>query len=297
MIDRAFDLGITGPANISVPGRSRPMSRTDRLSLVVASAVILYVAAGLCCADDGAQSPETYLARAAADASQGHFDQAIGEMDHLLKRRPDDAEAHQFRGELHFKAGHISASIQDFDRVLELRPERLPHHWQRGISYYYAGQYQQGVRQFESHQRVNPQDIENAVWHYLCKAKLEGVAQARAALINITSDRRPWAPIVYNMYQGRATPEEVLAQAGQAGRTEAERRDSLFYAHLYVGLFHEAAGQSQQALEHIEIAVQKYLSPHYMGDVARVHLQLRKANGKAVEAVTPAGTTERRRLP
>ena len=30
--------------------------------------------------------------------------------------------------------------------------------------------------QFELHQRVNPQDVENAVWHYLCKVKLVHVA-------------------------------------------------------------------------------------------------------------------------
>jgi len=268
------------------------MSRTDRLSLVAGFAAILCAAAGHCCADDGEPSPEARRDRAATQASQGRFEQAIEEVNRLLKLRPDDAEAYQFRGELQFKAGHISASIQDFDQFLELRPERLPHHWQRGISYYYVSQHQRGAHQFELHQRVNPQDVENAVWHYLCKAKLEGVDRARAALINITSDRRPWAPIVYRMYQGRATPEQVLTEAGQAGRMESERRDSLFYAHLYVGLFHEAAGRSQQAREHIEIAVQKYPSPHYMGDVARIDLQLRKVNDKALDALAPAGTAK-----
>ena len=256
------------------------MKRTNSISLVAALATALCGAGTLRSADDAGPSPEALRARAAAYASQGRFEQAIEEASRLLKLRPDDAEAYQYRGELQFKAGRVTESIRDFERFLELRPERLPHHWQRGISCYYAGQYQQGVRQFELHRRVNPQDVENAVWHYLCKAKLEGVAQARAALINITKDRRPWAPAVYRMYQGQATPEEVLAPASQMGRTEVERRDNLFYVHLYIGLFHEAAGRPQQAREHIQLAVQKYPSPDYMGDVARVHLQLLNAKDR-----------------
>ena len=270
------------------------MGRSVSVTLVAAWAAVLYAAAGLRSADDVEQTPDAYRARAAADASQGRFEQAVSELTRWLEVRPDDAAAIQWRGELQFKAGHVSESIQDFDRFLELRPERLPHHWQRGISYYYAGQYEHGARQFELHQRVNPQDVENAVWHYLCKVKLVGVAQARADLINITSDRRAWASAVYRMYQGQATPQQVLGEAGQGGRTEAERHDSLFYANLYVGLFHEAAGRPQQVLEHIETAVQKHPSEDYMGDVARVHLQLRKAKAKAVAAAMPAETVETR---
>ena len=53
------------------------------------------------------------------------------------------------------------------------------------------------------------------------------------------------------MFQGKLTPDEVLARVEGVSRTEAERRDSLFYAHLYVGLFHEAAGRAEDALRHV----------------------------------------------
>lgn len=191
--------------------------------------------------------------------------------------RADDAEAIQRRGERSFKAGRIRQSIADFDRYLELRPEREPHHWQRGISYYYAGEYEKGVRQFALHKTVNPQDVENAVWHYLCKARVDGADAARAELIEIARDPRPWAMPVYRMFQGKIAPKQVLAEAQAAGQTEAEQRNNLFYSHLYVGLYHEAAGQADLARRHITLAVEKYASPHYMGDVARVHLQLLKA--------------------
>jgi lipoprotein NlpI len=220
------------------------------------------------------QRLEAYRLRAAAYEALRRFDRAIADLDRWIELQPEASEAYQTRGEVHFKAGHVRASVANFDRFIELRPEREPHHWQRGISYYYAGQCAKGVRQFELHRTVNPQDVENAVWHYLCKARVAGVASARDALMDITDDRRPWASKVHQMFQGKSTPQQVLAHADRVSRTEAERRNSLFYAHLYVGLFHEAAGRSADARQHVKIAVERYPSPHYMGEVARVHLQL-----------------------
>ena len=221
-------------------------------------------------------SVAAYRLRSAAFESLRRFDDAIADVDRWIKLRPETPEAYQARGTLQFKAGHIRASIADFDRFLELRPERKPHHWQRGISYYYAGEYKKGVRQFELHKTVNAQDVENAVWHYLCKARVDGVDAARSELIDITGDSRPWAMKVYHMFQGKLDPQQVLQHAERTSGTEAERRNNLFYAHLYVGLFHESASRPEEALRHITIAVKKYPSPHYMGDVARVHLGLKR---------------------
>lgn len=219
------------------------------------------------------ESTPAYRLRAAAYEQLGKLDLAIADLSQVIKRQPDAADTIQHRGELLFQAGHIVSSIEDFDRYLKARPDQEPYHWQRGISYYYAGDYAKGARQFEIHKSVNPQDVENAVWHYLCKSRLEGVERARASLIEIDRDDRPWALPVYRMFQGRLTLDEVLKHAEQERGTEAMRKDCLFYSHLYVGLFHEAAGASELARQHIEIAATRYPSLHYMGAVARVHLQ------------------------
>jgi lipoprotein NlpI len=223
------------------------------------------------------ESTAAYRLRAAAYERLGKLDLAIADLSQVIQRQPDTADTIQHRGELHFQAGHIASSIEDFDRYVQARPDQEPYHWQRGISYYYAGEYAKGTRQFEIHKTVNPQDVENAVWHYLCKSRLEGVKRARADLIEIDRDDRPWALPVYRMFQGRLTPAEVLKQAEQGNRTETTRKDCLFYSHLYVGLYHEAAGENELARKHIEIAATQYYAPHYMGTVARIHLQRLKA--------------------
>src|SRR5207248_7880466 len=107
---------------------------------------------------------------------------AIKDFDKALELDPKRAEAYQKRGIEHFKLGHIKESIADFDQYIKLRPDQEPQHWQRGIAYYYALQFKEGQKQFELHETVNPEDVENVVWHFLCKAQVDGVAKARAAM-------------------------------------------------------------------------------------------------------------------
>ena len=48
-----------------------------------------------------------------------------------------------------------------------------------------------------------------------------------------------------------------------------------FYGHLYLGLYFEALGMKDRALEHIKIAAADRFEPYggYMHMVARVHLR------------------------
>jgi len=184
----------------------------------------------------------------------------------------------QRRGEEYFRNSEFAKSVADFDRYLQLAPDQKPYHWQRGISLYYAGRFEDGRRQFESHQTVNPNDVENAVWHFLCVARRDGIDKARASLIEITRDGRVPMMEVLGMYRGKTQPEEVLAAAQRGTPARNELRGRLFYAHLYLGLYFDAIGDSTKARDHIFKAAGEFAEDHYMGDVARVHAKrLREA--------------------
>ena len=171
------------------------------------------------------------------------------------------------RGDEHLKAGRFAAAIADFDRFLEAHPELEPQHWRRGIAYYYAGEYQAGVEQFEQHRTVNPADVENAAWHFLCRARATDAKAAREALLPVGHDSRVPMTKIYALFAGRATADEVV-------RAAVDEPGALFYAHLYVGLHHEALGAAEAARRHIQLAATEFGQPHYMGDVARVHATL-----------------------
>ena len=165
-----------------------------------------------------------------------------------------------------FEKGRFGESATAFDELAKAVPDQAPQLWQRGIALYYARRYDDCRRQFESHRTVNPDDVENAVWHFLCVARGESPAKARAALLPVGLDARVPMGEVYQMFRGTLTPEQVLSAAGS-------QPAALFYGHLYVGLYFEAQGMTARALEHIKIAAADRFEREggYMHMVARVH--------------------------
>ena len=168
-----------------------------------------------------------------------------------------------------FFTGDIEESATSFDTLIARAPEVMPRLWQRGIVLYYAQRYDDCRDQFESHRTVNPNDVENAAWHFLCVAALESPERARAALLPVGPDPRRPMEEVYGLFSGSQTADDVMAAAN--GRAGAE-----FYAHLYVGLHAEARGNHEEAFTHIsEAAADKYARVGgYMHTVARIHVSL-----------------------
>ena len=164
-----------------------------------------------------------------------------------------------------FQGGRIEESVAGFDRLVKLAPTALPQLWQRGIALYYAGRFKDCRAQFESHRTVNPNDVENAAWHFLCVARGESPAKAKAALLPVGPDSRVPMSQIYQMLRGKLNVEQVL----KAGGAQMEGQ---FYAELYVGLYLEALGNAERALKHIRNAsADRYSGSGYMHDVARVH--------------------------
>lgn len=193
---------------------------------------------------------------------------AIASYDRAIKLEPK-ALAYQHRGAEHFRAGNFDQSVADFDKFLELVPSQAPDHWQRGISLYYAGKFAEGAKQFESHKTVNPNDVENAVWHFLCVTRARGLEKAKASLMPIQGDTRVPMKEIHALFAGKAKPEDVL-EAARAASGE----NPIFFAHLYLGLYFEAIGDKAKTREHIFKAARDFKAEHYMGDVARVHARV-----------------------
>jgi len=194
----------------------------------------------------------------------------------LKPAEQDRAAVLQRRGEAYFKLAKIKESIADFDAYLKIRPKQDPYHWQRGISYYYANEFKKGYEQFERHQVVNSNDVENAVWHYLCLARAEGVEEAKKKLIPIVGDGRIPMMEVHALFGGKSSPQKILAKA-RAGDVKGERLErQLFYAHLYLGIWYETNKQFKLRDKYISLAAAVADEHGYMGDVARVHAELNK---------------------
>jgi hypothetical protein len=81
---------------------------------------------------------------------------------------------------------------------------------------------------------------------------------------------------IHQLFAGTMTPQEVLRVGDSAGGV------AKFYADLYVGLFFEALGRNEESLRLVAQAAENSAAKKsYMGDVARVHVILRKKSASS----------------
>jgi lipoprotein NlpI len=200
----------------------------------------------------------------------GEGESALAELDRAMEKVSGNPQMHLIRGSLLFRSGKVEESLVDFDKCIELDPRIKPYLWQRGISLYYAGKYQEGIDQFTVHRQVNPNDVENAFWHFLCAAKLEGVEAAQKSILLSGTDQRVPMMQVQDLIQGKTTPEAVIEAAETPRSRVRGPAYERFYGYLYVGLYYDALGNQELAAKWIEKCVELKVDG-YMGDVARVH--------------------------
>lgn len=226
-----------------------------------------------------AKPPTELLAEAEAAAASGDSTTAVRLATEAIEAEQTLPTAFYFRARERFRLGLISESVADFDRFIELQPSAASRQWERGIACYYAKQYEKGAKQFELYQTYHDNDVENSVWRYLCMVPTEGVEKARSTILPIRNDRRVPMMQVFELYRGNLKPEEVLAACISDKPDEETLAGRLFYAHLYLGLYYEVAGELPLARKYISLAADKKLAKNpringYMWDVAQIHAEL-----------------------
>jgi len=192
--------------------------------------------------------------------------------------RPDDPTGLASRlaalADAQLRAGKSSESIRNFERAIELDPTLRPYLWQYGIALFFVDRFAEGRDLFVEHRKVNPNDVENAAWHFLCEAKANGIESARKVLLPAPGDRRaPMSQILNRLPGGDA---ETIEAAVAAIESPLRKQSARFYADLYLGLIADAEGDDRSAERSMLRAGNAPLD-HYMADVARVYIETLEA--------------------
>lgn len=220
-----------------------------------------------------AQSQEAVSALGEANRlfAQEEYDQAAAKALAAAELDKSSYSIQQRAAELVYLSGKSHASLELFDRVLKLVPEAAPQNWQRGIALASCGKFKEGAAQFETHHRVNPDDVENSAWYFLCIAKSSDIEAARKTVIPSRGDRREPMMSILQMLKGKLEPAKVLQAAVDNTPAGYQREKAKFYADLYVGLYYDALGESDAAIKYLQRSL-THKSSGYMVDTARVYL-------------------------
>jgi lipoprotein NlpI len=140
------------------------------------------------------------------------------------------------------------------------------------------------MKQFSRYHRVGAADIENGLWWFLCMAEDEGIAKARAEMLEYPGRVRgqPF-PALLALYLDEGSAEAVLEAATRGTVSVRQRRYDLFNAHYYLSKYYEIVGQKDEALRHVREALAHEI-PHFMYACAEADA-LRLGAGR-----TPAAT-------
>jgi lipoprotein NlpI len=200
---------------------------------------------------------------------------ALADFNTLEALAPDSGMVRQERARIYFRMGRFSDAAGDFDAANRLGPQFAPYNWERGIALYFSGRYREARDQFELHQTVNTNDVENAVWHFMCVTRLEDIGAARRKFIPIAGDERVPMRDIRRLFAGLATVDDVLKAANDApakeGQSPEDARDQrAFHAHLYCGLYLELTGKPEEAKAHYAKAAALTASEEFMAVVARI---------------------------
>lgn len=214
------------------------------------------------------------LSEAAELHSDGKYDDAAKLAIKAAELAPNSFGVQQIAAETIYRSGFSEKSLAPFDAAVKLSPERAPDNWQRGLALATCGKFEAGAKQFETHHRVNPDDVENSAWYFLCVAKSKSVDEARKALIPSRGDPREPMMSILAMLDGQAEPGEVMKAALANTQPGSARKTAQLYADLYVGLYYDSLGESENAAKFLKRSL-TYGRTGYMADTARVYYEER----------------------
>lgn len=200
---------------------------------------------------------------------KGDNQTAVLSADAMMRQHPDDNRAMRLSADIYLRTGKLEWSARLFDRFVKAEPDAKPEMWQRGIALYFIGDYKRAAEQFEVHRKVNPNDVENAAWHFLCIAKADSFEAATKELLPAPNDSRAPMDEVLQMLKTGDT-DSVIARVEEFAADSEARESAEFYGDFYLGLYADAKGNQAEAKKYLDRAADG-AEHHYMGDIARVY--------------------------
>ena len=195
----------------------------------------------------------------AADEMLSIFDDMSKLPPELLGYNEDDASIYISRGTALFRRGRVDESTADFDKAIKLDPKMAPKMWQRGLSLFYQEQHDLAAEQFKLDVAQNPNDTEEAIWHFLSvvRGAVRGgtavdaaIASAQTSMLQVGRDSRPIMRLAMEVFQGTSPPSALDDGGANLGDDGAGARHGggreRFYADLYLGLWAEANGDAKE---------------------------------------------------
>jgi lipoprotein NlpI len=175
--------------------------------------------------------PVAYLERARAHLDKAECAAAIADATAALKLKTDYFEGYQLRAVADRCARLDPEAIADFTQVIAIR-DLDGAYWERAHARWNVGDFENAAADFSTAAERSPKWAYPVIWFGLSKLRagtFDGIDYIMRYRPFHVSD---WPGPVFQLYEGRAKPEDVL-QAAEKGDAKAAK-DNLCEAQFYV---------------------------------------------------------------
>jgi len=189
-----------------------------------------------------------------ANAQRGKLDEAIKQLDEVIKLAPRFAEARVNRGVLLVNRGRVEPAIADLTRAIELGLKTPAIYAQRGLALALKGDCSAAVADFDVALKTEPNQMQWLGWRANCLRRISRFDDARRDLDRVIAADSKLAPA----YDERARVfalkgELLLALADASQQIGLTPKNPLAY--LLRGAIHHQLGNLQSALADLKQAI------------------------------------------
>jgi lipoprotein NlpI len=217
-----------------------------------------------------------YRNRGDAKQQKSDPDGAIADYNRAIELDPKYVYAYGSRGYAQFLKGGLDAAIADYTRAIELDPKYAPPYNNRGQITFLKGDPAGAISDLARAQELNPGYAYTSLWLYLARSRAGQDSKEELSANAAKLDGAKWPAPVVALYQGKGTPESVMAAAKSTDpKTEKEQ---VCEANFYVAEWQLLKNDQQHALPLLRAAAEQ--CPRNFREYSAAALELKRLAAK-----------------
>jgi lipoprotein NlpI len=226
--------------------------------------------------------PLVYYNRARAYLNKEECAQAVADLNAALQLQPGYYEAYLQRGRANRCAGNYGEAIADYSEIIEHKPTGDAY-WQRALARWNEGDFDGSAQDSWSTALFAPNWPYPILWYGLAKLRAGKLDERDLQQKAVFFDLSVWPGTVFALYEGNATPDEIMRLARYGDPRTS--RDRMCEADFYVGEWWLAKKNTEAARPLIESA--SSLCRHDFIEYSAANVELKRLGTVSVGARMP----------
>ena len=201
-----------------------------------------------------------YYGRAVCNLNKGNKNEAINDLDQVLKIKPDDLSALSLRADLFLEINELQKAINDFNSVIKFEPNNYEAIYLRGLAFENLEKYQKAIYDFETILKIDPKNIKYLSGKLRSLYEIEEYEQTyEIANLIINLDQSHSEALIYRSRSNselEQNPKEIISDCNKVLDINSSKNDC-FIAKMLLPIALSKIGQFDESIRQIKSLVNK----------------------------------------